>query len=277
MPELPEVETLRRGLLPVLRGRRIVAVEQRRGDLRIPFPEDFAGRVSGRRATALRRRAKYLLIDLEDGQVLICHLGMSGHMLVVPRGGDRVDERHDHVVFTLETGTRIVFNDRRRFGLMTLSTAREEAGHPLLAGLAPDPLDPAFAATGLQARLAGRRTPIKAALLDQRLVGGVGNIYACESLFRSGISPRRRAGSVAGRRAARLAGALVEVMNAAIAAGGSSLADHRQVSGELGYFQHRFRVYDREGQPCPSAGCEAEIRRIVQANRSTFYCGACQR
>lgn len=277
MPELPEVETVRRGLRPVLEGRRIVTVEQRRPDLRIPFPIGFRGFVEGRRVSALRRRAKYLLIDLEDEQVLICHLGMSGRMVVQPHGSNQPPEPHDHVVFTTETGDRVVYNDHRRFGLMTLTTARDEAAHPLLAAIAPDPLEPVFSGAHLSGRLAGKRTPIKAALLDQRVVGGVGNIYACEALHRSAISPRRLAASVAGARADRLAAALVEVLNEAIAAGGSSLRDHRQASGELGYFQHNFRVYGREGAPCPTPGCGGTITRIVQANRSTFLCGRCQR
>ena len=277
MPELPEVETVRRGLQPVLEGRRIVALEQRRPNLRIPFPMGFAGCVVGRRVTALRRRAKYLLVDLEDGQVLICHLGMSGRMVVLPNGSNQPPDKHDHVVFTVESGERIVYNDHRRFGLMTLTTQRDEAAHPLLAAIALDPLQPGFDAAHLSARLAGKQTPIKAALLDQRVVGGVGNIYASEALHRAGISPRRVAASVAGRRAQRLVPALVDVLNEAIAAGGSSLRDHRQASGELGYFQHSFRVYDRAGEPCPTPGCVGAIGRIVQANRSTFFCGACQR
>ena len=277
MPELPEVETVRRGLQPVLEGRRIVTLEQRRPDLRIPFPIGFARFVEGRRVTALRRRAKYLLFDLEDGQVVICHLGMSGRMIVLPAGSNQPPDKHDHVVFTVETGDRVVFNDHRRFGLMTLTTARDEANHPLLAAIAPDPLEPCFTPEHLSAQLAGRRTPIKAALLDQRVVGGIGNIYASEALHRSGISPRRMAASVAGKRAARLVPAIIDVLGEAIAAGGSSLRDHRQASGELGYFQHSFRVYDREGTPCPTPGCKGVIARIVQANRSTFFCGACQR
>ena len=277
MPELPEVETVRRGLQPVLEGRRIVGLDQRRPDLRIPFPIGFARLVEGRRVTALRRRAKYLLLDLDDGQVLICHLGMSGRMLVLPAGSNQPPDKHDHVVFTTETGERIVYNDHRRFGLMTLTTIRDEAAHPLLAAIALDPLQPGFDAAHLSARLAGRQTPIKAALLDQRIVGGVGNIYASEALHRAGISPRRQAASVAGRRAQRLVPAMVDVLNEAIAAGGSSLRDHRQASGELGYFQHSFRVYDREGHACPTQGCRGAIGRIVQANRSTFFCGLCQR
>ncbi|MBC6441039.1 MAG: bifunctional DNA-formamidopyrimidine glycosylase/DNA-(apurinic or apyrimidinic site) lyase [Rhodospirillales bacterium] len=277
MPELPEVETVRRGLEPVLLGHRIVAVDQRRPDLRIPFPVGFAGLVEGCRVEQLRRKAKYLLFDLDDGLVLICHLGMSGRMVVQNWGSNQPPEAHDHVVFTTDDGARIIYNDHRRFGLMTLTRREEEAEHPLLAAIAADPLDPLFGPEHLSAQLACKATPIKAALLDQKVVGGVGNIYACEALSRAGISPRRLAKSVAGKRCERLAPAIVDVLNEAIAAGGSSLRDHRQASGELGYFQHNFRVYDREGVPCPTPGCPGTVRRIVQSNRSTFFCGRCQR
>ena len=277
MPELPEVETVRRGLEPVLEGRRIVDVELRRPDLRIPFPPDFATRVAGRTVAGLRRRAKYLLLDLDDGQVVICHLGMSGRMLVEPRGRNMPPRGHDHVVLTLEDGNRVVFNDHRRFGLMTLTTRTSEGDHPLLAHLASDPLDEAFTPATLFAGLAGRKTPIKAALLNQAIVGGVGNIYACEALHRARISPRRLAANVGPGRCAALTRALRDVLRLAIAAGGSSLRDHRQASGELGYFQHDFRVYGRENARCPAKLCGGTIRRIVQSNRSTFYCGRCQR
>ena len=277
MPELPEVETVRRGLEPVLEGRRIVDVELRRPDLRIPFPPDFATRVAGRTVAGLRRRAKYLLLDLDDGQVVICHLGMSGRMLVEPRGRNMPPQSHDHVVLTLEDGNRVVFNDHRRFGLMTLTTRTSEGDHPLLAHLASDPLDGAFTPATLFAGLAGRKTPIKAALLNQAIIGGVGNIYACEALHRARISPRRLAANVGPGRCATLTRALRDVLRLAIAAGGSSLRDHRQASGELGYFQHDFRVYGRENARCPAKLCGGTIRRIVQSNRSTFYCGRCQR
>ena len=277
MPKLPEVETVRRGLEPVLLGRRIAAVEQRRADLRIPFPADFAARLGGRRVTALRRRAKYLLFDLDDGQVLICHLGMSGRMTIASRGDNRPPGRHDHVLFTLEGGHRVTFSDHRRFGLMTLTTASGEADHPLLAKLAPDPLDAGFTPERFACVLAGRRASIKAALLDQRLVGGVGNIYASEALHLARISPFRTAGSVAGARARRLTEALAQVLALAIAAGGASLRDHRLASGELGTFQHSFRVYDRAGAPCATPGCKGTIRRARQGARSTFHCLRCQR
>ena len=276
MPELPEVETVRRGLEPVLCGRRIADVEVRRPDLRIPFPPDFARRLAGRRVTGLRRRAKYLLVDLDDGEVVICHLGMSGHFLVRPRTGS-FSGPHDHVVFTLEDGNEVVFNDQRRFGLMTLVAGTAEYDHPLLRRLAPDPLDNTFTSEAFLARLAGRRTPVKAALLNQEIVGGVGNIYASESLHQARISPRRLAAHVGPGRAAALADALRDVLHRAIAAGGSSLRDHVRTTGEPGYFQHDFRVYGRENDPCPTAGCAGTIRRIVQSGRSTYLCGRCQR
>lgn len=277
MPELPEVETVRRGLEPALVGRRVAAVEQRRPDLRIPFPDGFPALVAGQTVTAIRRKAKYLLFDLDGGLVLICHLGMSGRFSVLPRGDNRPPDPHDHAIFATDEGSRVVFNDPRRFGLMTLARAGEEESHPLLAALAPDPLDPAFTAGWLARRLAGKATSIKAALLDQKAVGGVGNIYACEALHRAGVSPRRLARSVVGRRCERLADALVDVLTRAIAAGGSSLRDHRRTDGELGYFQHDFRVYGRAGEPCQTPGCAGAVRRIAQSNRSTFFCGLCQR
>ncbi len=276
MPELPEVETVRLGLESVLRGQRIARVEVRRPDLRIPFPPDFANRLAGRLVTGLRRRAKYLLVDLDDGEVVICHLGMSGHFLVRPCAGSSCGP-HDHVVITLEDGSEVVFNDRRRFGLMTLAAGTAEADHPLLRRLAPDPLDTSFTSGSLLARLAGRRSPVKVALLNQEIVGGVGNIYASEALHQARISPRRLAAHVGRSRAAALAGALGNVLHRAIAAGGASLRDHVQTSGEPGYFQHDFRVYGRENAPCANAGCSGTIRRIVQSGRSTYLCGRCQR
>ena len=274
MPELPEVETVCRGLAPCLVGRVFARVEQRSPALRIPFPRRFSARVGGRRVTAVGRRAKYILIHLDDGMVMVIHLGMSGRIVIddrAPLGA------HDHVVFETDEGVRVTFNDPRRFGLVTLVRAGELDRHPLFARLGIEPLDDGFTGAALAARLAGKRTPIKAALLDQRVVAGIGNIYACEGLFRAGLSPRRRAYTVAGRRAARLAGALRAVLGEAIEAGGSSLRDYVQTSGELGYFQHRFAVYDREGEPCPACGDGAVVRRIVQSGRSTFYCPRHQR
>jgi formamidopyrimidine-DNA glycosylase len=277
MPELPEVETVRRGLEPILLDRVLTRVEQRRPDLRIPFPIDFVARLEGRRVQALRRRAKYLLFDFDDGAVMIAHLGMSGRMLVRAKGSNAMPEAHDHVLFVTDKGDSVVFNDARRFGLMTLTTRADEPRHELLRHLAPDPTELCFTGEHLAARLAGKRTPVKAALLDQTVVGGVGNIYASEALYRARISPRRLAQSVEGRRAERLAGAVRDVIDEAILAGGSSLRDYVQASGELGYFQHSWRVYDREGEPCRTPDCRGVVKRIVQSNRSTFYCGICQR
>lgn len=275
MPELPEVETVCRGLSARLVGRRLVRVEQRRPGLRLPFPEDMPARLTGRRVVAIGRRAKYILIHLDDGGVAILHLGMSGRLIIAEAPG-APPGRHDHVVLTTDDGAVVVFNDARRFGLMTLALEAELAAHPLLVGLGPEPLSPGFMPKALSARLAGRGSPIKAALLDQTVVAGLGNIYVSESLFHAGISPLRPAASVAGAGAGRLVPAIRRVLKAAIAAGGSSLRDYVQTSGELGYFQHRFAVYDRAGQPCPGCCCDVAetggIRRLTQANRSSYYC-----
>ncbi len=280
MPELPEVETIRRGLALRLEGRRLVKVRQNRPDLRFPLPDGFVRRLEGRRVTAVRRRAKYLLIEMEEGTVLLAHLGMSGRMLV-SRREEGVSEPHDHVVFETDDGWVVRFNDARRFGMMDLADRGTLYDHPMLAGLGPEPLEPEFDAAGLGKALAGRSTSIKAALLDQRVVAGLGNIYASEILHRAGLSPRRRAGSISGARAERLAAAVKSVLAEALAAGGSSMRDYVQTSGELGYFQDRWAVYDREGQPCPDCTCDPRltggIRRVVQAGRSTFYCPRRQR
>jgi formamidopyrimidine-DNA glycosylase len=274
MPELPEVETVCRGLASSLEGRRLVSVEMRRPDLRVPLPPDLPERLAGRRVEAVGRRAKYIVVRLDDGTALLCHLGMSGRMTVGRGLGP--PGRHDHVIITVEDGTEVRFNDARRFGLMALAEADALDAHPLLAALGPEPLGNGFDAGVLAGRLAGRRTPIKAALLDQTVVAGIGNIYACEALFRAGISPLRPAATVTGRDAERLVAAIRDVLTAAIEAGGSTLRDYVQASGELGYFQHRFAVYDREGEPCPGCTCDAArtggILRIIQNNRSTFYC-----
>jgi formamidopyrimidine-DNA glycosylase len=280
MPELPEVETVRRGLALRLEGRRLARVRQNRPDLRFPLPADFAARLQGRRVEAVKRRAKYLLLDLEDGTVLLAHLGMSGRMLV-ERVEEAVSEPHDHVVFETDDGWVVRFNDARRFGIMDLAERSTVFSHPLLAGLGPEPLEPEFDGPRLANALAGRATSIKAALLDQRIVAGLGNIYVSEILHRAGISPRRRAGSISGPRAERLAAAVKSVLAEAVAAGGSSLRDYVQTSGELGYFQHRWAVYDREGKACPDCDCDPAktggIRRITQGGRSTFYCPRRQR
>jgi len=280
MPELPEVETVRRGLAVKLEGRRLARVEQRRPDLRRPLPPDFVARTQGRRVESVGRRAKYLLLHLDSGEVLLAHLGMSGR-ITVSRREDSVEEPHDHVLFETEDGWTVRFNDARRFGLIDLVAAAELERHPLLAALGPEPLGVGFTGPALAEALRGRASPLKAALLDQRVVAGLGNIYVSESLFRAGLSPRRRAGSVRGERAERLAAAIRSVLTEAIEAGGSSLRDYVQTSGELGYFQHRWAVYDREGEACPGCACATAvtggIRRIVQGGRSTFYCPRRQR
>ncbi|MEM8986054.1 MAG: bifunctional DNA-formamidopyrimidine glycosylase/DNA-(apurinic or apyrimidinic site) lyase [Pseudomonadota bacterium] len=284
MPELPEVETVLRGLQPVMEGRRIMKVEARRPDLRFPFPENFAKRLSGRRVTALRRRAKYLVADLDGGETFIAHLGMSGRFTIMGRGEaarpgkfhhDVGGGGHDHVVFHMEGGARIIYSDPRRFGYMDLlpTAAAHESRH--LSGLGPEPLGNGFNGAYLSEALSGKASPIKAALLDQRVVAGLGNIYVCEALFRAGVSPRRKANSTPGARAERIAAAVRAVLMEAIEAGGSSLRDYADVDGALGYFQHAFKVYGREGAPCPV--CAAPVKRIVQSGRSTFYCGFCQR
>lgn len=280
MPELPEVETVCRGLALRLEGRRIAAVEQRRADLRFPLPARFARRLEGRRIVSIGRRAKYILMHLDDGWVLLCHLGMSGRMLLSDRPPPAY-EAHDHVILTADDGTVLRFNDARRFGMMDLVREADLEHHKLLAGLGPEPLGNGFSGPVLAAALRGKRTPIKAAILDQRVVAGVGNIYASESLFRAGLSPRRLARTVLGERAERLAAAIRQVLGEAIAAGGSSLRDYVQTSGELGYFQHRWAVYEREGERCPGCDCDPTagggIRRLVQSGRSTFYCPRRQR
>jgi len=270
MPELPEVETVRRGLALKISGRRIVRVELHRPDLRRPFPPALAARLDGALIGALGRRGKYILIEIDEGGLLLLHLGMSGR---VTTGTAAVPAApHDHVVLTLDDGTVIRFNDARRFGTLDYVRRGEEQRHPLLAGLGPEPLEPGFDGAYLTAKLAGKLTPIKAALLDQRIVAGLGNIYVCEALYRAGISPRRLAGSIGHGRAERLAAAIRSVLEEAIAAGGSSLRDYVQADGELGYFQHHWAVYGREGEPCPGCNCTQGVRRIVQSGRSTFFC-----
>ena len=293
MPELPEVETVRRGLQPTMEGAEIAKVEVRRPDLRFPFPPEFSDKLEGRRIVSVGRRAKYLLIHLDRDPVLIGHLGMSGSFRI-ERDGDAAvpgvfhHERsklaaHDHVVFHLSTTSgpaRVVFNDPRRFGFMLFAEAAALGTHPMLAGLGIEPTGNALDGKVLAELFSGKRAPLKAALLDQRLIAGLGNIYVCEALWRAGLSPRRQAGSIvsrSGARTERLAEAIRSVIAEAIAAGGSSLRDYVQADGSLGYFQHAFSVYDREGAPCAKPLCEGSISRIVQAGRSTFYCPACQR
>ncbi|MBL6927881.1 MAG: bifunctional DNA-formamidopyrimidine glycosylase/DNA-(apurinic or apyrimidinic site) lyase [Rhodospirillales bacterium] len=276
MPELPEVETVRRGLEPALLGRVLNRVSVRRRKLRIPIPDNFEASLTGRRITTLSRRAKFLLIHLDDGNCVIVHLGMSGRFLV-HTGAPPEPGPHDHVILETDAGASACFNDPRRFGFVDLSPASELDSHRFLRRLGPEPLGNAFGPDLLGERLAGRSGPIKTVLLDQSVVAGIGNIYACEALFRAGISPRRKASGIKGARLKRLAAAIRDVLNEAIEAGGSSLRDHRQPSGESGYFQHNFAVYGREGEGCPDCDCGGRIRRLVQSGRSTFYCARRQR
>ena len=278
MPELPEVETIRRGLAIALEGKRIARVEVRRRDLRIPVPDDFERNVAGRRVESLGRRGKYLLLDLDNGRVLIIHLGMSGRMLIEPAAKrSNVAALHEHVVFELEDGTRIRFTDPRRFGLMALAERSSLDSHPFFLEMGPEPLSESFDADSLHTALRDKRTPIKAALLDQHVVAGLGNIYVCEALYRAGISPRRLAMNVSKPRVTKLVEAIRAVLLDAIEAGGSTLKDYARADGELGYFQHRFAVYDRAGEPCPACDCRVGVAHIVQSNRSTFYCAKRQR
>ena len=293
MPELPEVETVRRGLQPVMEGAKIVKADARRKDLRFPFQKDFVARLTGQTVTGLGRRAKYLLADLGSGDVLLMHLGMSGSFRVHKAGADDTpgqfhhprakDGAHDHVVFHMSSGADIVFNDPRRFGYMKVIARGALHGEPLLRGLGPEPLGNEFDAALLARSCAGKKTSLKAALLDQRVVAGLGNIYVCEALYEARLSPRRLAATLATKKneptdhAKRLVDAIHDVLNAAIKAGGSSLRDHRQTSGELGYFQHSFKVYDREGEPCGTPGCGGVVRRFTQNGRSTFWCPKCQK
>jgi formamidopyrimidine-DNA glycosylase len=289
MPELPEVETVRRGLQPAMEGARIDTVELRRADLRFPFTPGFVERVQGRRVEALGRRAKYLVADLDGGDALVMHLGMSGSFRIdgdVPGAFHRArskDAAHDHVAFQMSNGATITYNDPRRFGFMAVEPRATLAESAFFRGVGVEPLGNALDGALLAGLFAGKKAPLKAALLDQRFVAGLGNIYVCEALHRAGLSPRRAAGRLARRdgrpteAANRLAEAIRAVLEEAIAAGGSSLRDHRQTDGSLGYFQHNFRVYDREGAPCPTPGCGGVVRRLVQSGRSTFWCAVCQK
>jgi formamidopyrimidine-DNA glycosylase len=300
MPELPEVETVRRGLQPAMEGARFTKVEVHRRDLRWPLPKDFAARLEGKTVIGMGRRAKYLLADLSSGDVLLMHLGMSGSFHVFDGKGGRAEgakggtagnyyhERsqrvaHDHVIFHMSSGAVATFNDPRRFGFMKIVARSKLDAEPLLNRLGPEPLGNEFDAAMLARACQGKKTSLKAALLDQRVVAGLGNIYVCEALFRARLSPRRMASTIASRsgapnkRAERLVEAIKAVLNDAIKAGGSSLRDHRLTDGELGMFQHHFGVYDREGEKCPTPGCKGTIKRIVQNGRSTFFCPKCQK
>jgi formamidopyrimidine-DNA glycosylase len=295
MPELPEVETVAQGLARAMQGRRIAQVRANRADLRLPLPHNFTGRLAVQRVEAVTRRAKYILIQLSGGESLLVHLGMTGRFTVMePNGkqlslGELYDEAgppagngtHDHIIFSLDDGTRIVYNDPRRFGVMDLTS--ETSTHPLTLNLGVEPLGAELTPRYLADVFAGRKAPLKSVLMDQRLIAGLGNIYVSEALFRAGLSPRRKAGSLVkggkrpDRRLSKLARAIRSVLADAIAAGGSTLRDYAQADGSLGAFQHRFLVYDREGRPCPRRGCGGTVRRIVQSGRSTFYCSRCQR
>jgi len=297
MPELPEVETVRRGLQPAMEGARIAGVETRRPDLRFPLPERMADALTGQRIAALGRRAKYLLVELDNGAVLGCHLGMSGsfriedrHAAATPGAFHHARSKaaaHDHVVFHLDCadgGKReVVYNDPRRFGFMFLTSRAALDENPYLKDLGLEPTGNALSGTALSGLLAGRKAPLKAALLDQRAIAGLGNIYVCEALWRARLSPKRAAGTLVRKngapteRCGHLADAIRAVIADAIAAGGSSLRDYMHADGTLGYFQHSFAAYDREGEPCQHEDCDGMIRRIVQSGRSTFYCPACQR
>jgi formamidopyrimidine-DNA glycosylase len=280
MPELPEVETVRAGLIPAMEGQVIARADVNRADLRWPFPPNMAQRLTGAQVLALRRRSKYILADLSTGETLLIHLGMSGRMLVSGAvlgeyaHAQAAPQKHDHVVLHMAGGARVTFNDARRFGAMDMMETAKAEMHPLLADLGPEPLGNSFDGPYLAQRLAGRKTPIKSALLDQHIVAGLGNIYVCEVLHRAGIAPTRQAAQV--QDAPRLVPIIRDVLAQAIAAGGSSLRDYRQADGELGYFQHNFAVYGREGQTCLKHGCGGQIARIVQSGRSSFYCPSCQ-
>ena len=283
MPELPEVETVRRGLTPAMEGVVIAKADVNRPDLRWPFPTNMAERLTGKRVERLRRRSKYILADLDCGETLLIHLGMSGRMLV---SGDPLGqfvhyhpapEKHDHVVFHMANGARITFNDPRRFGAMDMMETAAADTHKLLAVLGPEPLGNDFHEAHLIEAFNGKNSPVKSVLLDQRIVSGLGNIYVCEALYRAKIHPNRKAGRISEARVASLVPIIRDVLQEAIEAGGSSLRDFRQADGELGYFQHQFDVYGREGEPCRTNGCLNVIRRIVQSGRSSFYCAQCQR
>jgi formamidopyrimidine-DNA glycosylase len=293
MPELPEVETVRRGLEPVMDGARLSKVEARRQDLRWPLPQGFVGHLEGKTVRGLGRRGKYLLLDLSSGDVLMMHLGMSGSFHVFQGGKTKDTARyhrerakhvaHDHVVFHMSNSAIVTFNDPRRFGFMKLTPREELDQHPLMKAMGPEPLGNEFDAAMLARACKGKKTALKAALSDQKVVAGLGNIYVCEALHRARLSPKRMASTIASKagapneRAEKLVEAIKAVLKDAIEAGGSSLRDHKRTDGELGAFQHNFRVYDREGKPCVTRGCKGIVKRIVQTGRSTFFCPTCQK
>lgn len=277
MPELPEVETVMRGLKPVLEGARLDSVRAYVPKLRVDLPKDFEERLSGNRVTQLSRRSKYILIECEDGLVAILHLGMSGRVSIHSAGSPEPERtKHDHVTIHTEHGDLVIYNDTRRFGLIVFSDLESVQDHPLIKDIGPEALGNAFNVDHLRAALQKRKSAIKTTLLDQKVVAGLGNIYVCEALWRAGIHPARRADHVTRQEVETLVPLIRDVLNEAIAAGGSTLKDYAQVSGELGYFQHSFKAYGREGEPCLADGCQARMERIVQSNRSTFFCPSCQ-
>jgi len=289
MPELPEVETVLRGLEPVMVGQKIKKADIRRLDLRWPFPENMSQRLTGTKILRLHRRSKYILCDLDSGETLLIHLGMSGRMTISHAENESEDllgnfqykpstpAKHDHVILDMQAGARITFNDARRFGAMDLIDTKNLFNHKLIKLLGPEPLGNEFNTQYLQSKLKGKGAPIKAALLDQRIVSGLGNIYVCESLWRAGINPKRLSGKISPKKIDALVPIIRDVLRGAISAGGSSLKDHRQANGDLGYFQHSFAVYGREGKKCNSPDCPELIKRIVQSGRSSFYCAKCQK
>lgn len=279
MPELPEVETVKRGIIPLLEGRRLFQVIQRRDNLRIPLPDNFAGRLRGRKVEQITRRAKYLLLHLDQNQILICHLGMSGKMTLQAsedRSTPDIFDKHDHIILETDRHDLVIYNDPRRFGLMTLCHQDELEQHPLFCNMGPEPLGNEFNGQYLYERIKNRRSPIKTILLDQRVVVGLGNIYVCEALFQAAISPIKKAADLSRADVDKIVPIIRQILTEAIAAGGSTLKDYARVDGELGYFQHHFNVYGREGETCPNSGCRRKIARLIQSNRSTFHCPACQ-
>ena len=280
MPELPEVETVKRGLAPIFEGRRLIKVKVRRADLRFPFPKNFGPRLTERVVVRVWRRAKFLLMGLDNGVTLISHLGMSGRYKIYGKNAP-AHEKHDHVIFNTDQGSEVRYNDPRRFGFMDLVNDDDLTKHAMLRSIGPEPLGIDFNSEVILTSLKGRKSPIKSALLDQKVVARLGNIYVSEVLFRAGISPKRIAATISSIKAEELYHAIVDVLNQAIVAGGSSINDHRQPSGELGYFQHSFCVYGREGRACYGCNCDLNetggVRRIIQSGRSTFYCTKRQR
>ena len=278
MPELPEVETVRRGIAPVLEGAKFTKVKARRKNLRIPIPEDFSSALTGKKVLSVGRRSKYILMHVEDGPVVILHLGMSGKVTLFKHDKGATTElgKHDHLIFDVDNGMRMIYTDPRRFGLVTFADPDALEDHALLANMGPEPLSNNFHANYLREKLENRKSPIKNALLDQKIIAGLGNIYVCEALFRARINPERRANTLSNDEVETLVPIINDIIREAIASGGSTLKDYAQVDGELGYFQHSFQAYGREGKPCLNQDCSGTILRIVQSGRSTFYCKSCQ-